>query len=123
MRESIVLVCGGRHYDDRDAVFRSLDRIRSTCGVYQVIQGGATGADRLADAWARARDIESITMKADWKSFGRKAGPIRNEEMLSLGPDVVLAFPGGRGTADMVKRAQRAGIRVLEPYTPPSPGA
>jgi hypothetical protein len=34
--------------------------------------------------------------------------------MLEYGPDLVVAFPGGRGTADMVRRAKAAGCEVLE---------
>ncbi|MEM9912925.1 MAG: hypothetical protein AAF922_19365 [Pseudomonadota bacterium] len=47
--------------------------------------------------------------------MGRAAGPIRNKEMLDEGcPDLVVAFPGGRGTANMVKQAQAAGVEVLD---------
>jgi len=52
---------------------------------------------------------------AEWDKFGRRAGPLRNEQMLREGkPDVVVAFPGGRGTAHMVRIAKEAGIDVLE---------
>ena len=45
--------------------------------------------------------------KADWDKFGRAAGPIRNAQMLREGkPDLVVAFPGGRGTANMVAQAK-----------------
>jgi hypothetical protein len=50
---------------------------------------------------------------AQWKKHGRAAGPIRNQRMLDKGkPDLVVAFPGGRGTADMIRRAERAGVPV-----------
>ena len=53
--------------------------------------------------------------EADWAKHGRKAGPIRNQRMIDEGrPDLVVAFPGGTGTADMVERARVAGIRVIE---------
>jgi hypothetical protein len=52
---------------------------------------------------------------ADWFSHGKAAGPIRNQEMLAMeAPALVVAFPGGRGTADMVRRARKAGVDVLE---------
>jgi len=52
---------------------------------------------------------------ANWAGLGRKAGPIRNQEMLDQGrPNMVVAFPGGRGTADMVRRARGAGVEVIE---------
>ena len=53
--------------------------------------------------------------RADWEGLGRKAGPIRNQQMLDEGkPDLVVAFPGGRGTANMMRIAREAGIEVIE---------
>jgi hypothetical protein len=50
---------------------------------------------------------------ADWNTHGRAAGPIRNQRMLDeVKPELVVAFPGGRGTADMVRRAREAGVNV-----------
>jgi len=46
---------------------------------------------------------------------GRAAGPVRNAQMLAEGkPDFVVAFPGGRGTADMCKQARARGVKVVE---------
>ena len=50
-------------------------------------------------------------IRLDWKKYGKKAGPLRNQQMLEEGkPDLVVAFPGGNGTADMVRRAKKANI-------------
>jgi hypothetical protein len=55
-----------------------------------------------------------VAVMADW-SIGRKAGPIRNQRMLDEhAPDLVVAFPGGRGTADMVRRARKSGVEVAK---------
>ena len=73
------------------------------------------GADTLGAEWAKAQGIPCEVYMADWEGLGRKAGPIRNQRMLDEGkPDLVVAFPGGRGTADMVRRARSAGLDVLE---------
>jgi hypothetical protein len=78
-----------------------------------IIHGGARGADSMAGEFANETGIEEIVFPADWKMYGRRAGPIRNQQMLDEGkPDLVVAFPGGRGTADMVGRARTAGIEV-----------
>jgi SLOG family YspA-like protein len=111
-----VLVCGGRDYgrtpDERRLVRAALDRLEN---VEVVIEGGASGADMLAAAWAEAHDVECETYSADWHKHGRAAGPIRNQRMLDEGkPDLVIAFTGGRGTTDMVTRAKKAGIEVIE---------
>lgn len=111
-----VLICGGRDYND----YRSMgivleDVIRGWGTITTVIHGGARGADALAGQWAREHNIPSVVFPAEWEKHGRAAGPIRNEEMLREGdPDLVVAFPGGRGTADMVRRSRNAGKPVLE---------
>jgi hypothetical protein len=113
MIEHRVLVCGGRHYADRRGVYASLDGLipRPTL----IIHGGANGADALAADWAAYRNVPRATFYADWEMYGNGAGPMRNEKMLREGePNLVLAFPGGRGTADMVRRAKAAGVRVIE---------
>lgn len=111
-----LLVCGGRDYADRENVFRALDELHREPGIAVVIHGAAKGADELAAEWAKARGIEQETYPADWKKHGRAAGPIRNGEMLrDSRPDALLAFSGGPGTADMVKKANAAGVPVLYP--------
>ena len=112
-----VLVCGGRDFADRDTVFRALNALAEKYGRLNVIQGGARGADRLALDWAlQAPSVQLSNYPADWQRHGKAAGAIRNQQMLDEGkPDLVLAFPGGRGTADMVRRAKAAGIPVRHP--------
>ena len=111
-----VLVCGGRHYADREKVFGQLDWLRDRYrekGLF-VIEGGAQGADRFARDWRADRLIPGRTFTAEWDRFGRKAGPLRNARMIAEGrPDLVLAFPGGRGTADMIAKAEAAGVPVI----------
>jgi hypothetical protein len=111
-----VLVCGGRDYRDFDAVCEALDAVAAKRGIAQVIHGAAAGADTLAALWAKTRKVEAIAFPADWKAHGRSAGAIRNRRMLAEGrPDAVVAFPGGRGTADMKAVATEAGLKVWEP--------
>jgi len=110
-----ILVCGGRDYDNWSAVREALD----THNPSVLIHGGASGADRLAGKWADVHGVPTIVFPANWRQ-GKKAGPLRNRFMLSEGkPDLVLAFPGGRGTADMVSVARAAGVAVHEPHPQP----
>jgi hypothetical protein len=112
-----LLVCGGRHYRDERSLRRVLDAALRT-GDLTLIAGGARGADRLARQWAVDRGVPCATYPADWDQHGPAAGSIRNQQMLDDGrPDMVLAFPGGRGTADMVERAHRKGVLVVN-YPP-----
>lgn len=106
-----VLVCGGRNFHDKGLVFAVLDKFKPDW----IISGGARGADSLAEQWARERNVGLSIYPAQWHVHGSAAGPIRNQEMLDLGePDLVLAFPGGRGTANMISLAQKAGVLAMK---------
>lgn len=114
-----VLVCGGRYFEDRTAVFAALDAIHAITPIGVIIEGGARGADRLAGSWARVREVSHWKVPANWKRDGNAAGMLRNGRMLEMcAPDVVLAFPGGTGTADMVRQAKAARVRVQAPCAP-----
>ena len=120
-----VLVCGGRDFEDTSLledvlsdVYWSLSHEEQQSFV--LIEGGARGADRLARNFLMQTlgldpDYHLATYPALWTIYGKKAGPIRNQQMLDEGkPDLVVAFPGGKGTADMVCRARAAGVEVKE---------
>jgi len=110
-----VLVCGGRDFDDAALVYATLDRIHRERGITGLIEGGARGADTAAYSWAKVHDLHDRTYRADWNKHGKAAGPIRNAHMLADGnPDLVVAFPGGNGTAHMKRIAREAGVEVLE---------
>lgn len=109
-----VLVCGGRAFRNRTMLDTVLDDLAERKPITLVIEGDADGADRLAGAWAYERDIALQVYPAGWSRHGRGAGPIRNKQMIVEGmPDLVVAFPGGRGTANMVRQAKAAGVPVI----------
>lgn len=108
-----VLVCGGRDYDNKIGVFSILGATHDTLGIQTVIHGNARGADSLAYDWARENGVEVIPCPADWEIHGKAAGPVRNQKMIQYKPDLVIAFPGGKGTKDMVDKAKREGIPVI----------
>jgi hypothetical protein len=110
-----VLVCGGRDYKDRKAVFNFLDNLQN---IAMIVSGGARGADTLAVEWAGLNNCPAIIYEPRWNLYGKAAGPIRNQAMLdNESIDLVVAFPGGKGTADMVRRAAAAGVKVVQPVT------
>jgi hypothetical protein len=111
-----VLVCGGRAYRDPRRVKAVMDKFHNSGeGIDVLIEGGAHGADRLARLWAQSEPVPIETYEADWENQGSFAGPARNARMLAEGkPDLVIAFPGGRGTADLVRKARKAGVEVIE---------
>jgi len=112
--EQRVLVCGGRNYNDARSLNMVLDAAHSANPIICLIHGAARGADALAADWAKQRGILTTAYPADWAHEGRKAGPLRNQQMLNSGkPHIVIAFPGGAGTADMISRAEAAGVPVV----------
>ena len=107
-----VIVCGGRSYSDRDTLFKALDWIHLKEPITTIVHGGCSGADNLAAQWAKEIGVRLEEHKANWKLYGPAAGPIRNREMAETFPNLVLAFPGGRGTEDMIRVAQNKGIET-----------
>lgn len=108
-----VLVCGGRNYYDRDILNLVLFEVVGLNDL--VITGGARGADALAFGWATENGRSNCVFPANWSLYRKSAGPRRNADMIRHGqPDLVVAFPGGPGTANMVKQAREAGIDVRE---------
>ena len=108
-----VLVCGGRDFAEPVKLRAKLDTLHRK-GMTVVIQGGAKGADYVAKMWAEDNGVNSIQVNAEWEKYGKAAGHIRNSIMLKQGqPDLVLATRGGRGTANMIKQANNAGVPVI----------
>lgn len=120
----IAIVCGGRDYHltpaDRD--------IMDALPITMVFHGAAPGADTGAAEWAASQDeswpgpVEVRPFPANWRLYKKQAGPIRNAAMLRAAQEeakargqilIVVAFPGGRGTADMLRKARSAFVPCL----------
>jgi len=108
-----VLVCGGRNYADSETINKVLDDFHNRVTIELVIHGAAAGADRLASQWAVANNVCQEAHFADWDTYGKAAGPLRNKKMILAKPDIVLGFPGGRGTDNMLSLAVKANIPTL----------
>jgi hypothetical protein len=135
---NVVLVCGGRNYgrvpantpthkleeaqdkadQERQMLFDFLDLLHKKRPITLIVQGYAEGADKLAHEWSVDRGVRSTGTKyritsSMWNKMGKGAGFIRNKKMRDEQlPDLVVAFPGGNGTANMVRIAERAGTNV-----------
>lgn len=113
----ITLICGGRnftgHYKFDEAM--KLLPFKPTL----IVHGGANGADTLADGWAKHHGIYPVRIDPLWGFYGNPAGSKRNQAMLDImNIQYCIAFPGGTGTADMIKRCINENITVWEPYKP-----
>lgn len=128
------LICGDRHWKDRDYLFARLDEMQELWGITEVIEGCWRGADRLAEEWAGDRGLPVRHFPAEWHIHGKAAGPIRNLNMLRMGlPFLVIAFhtqlQQSKGTRHMVESARREGVETFvfphshEGYRAPSHNA
>lgn len=112
-----VLVTGGRGYTAAGVVWAVLDIFDSQERIDIIVEGGARGVDQFAREWAITKGREVRTCKPDKTKdgAGNEAPKRRNSRMLARerqGLSYGLAFPGGTGTQDMVKKLLEAGVRV-----------
>lgn len=106
-----ILVCGGRDYNDPVTFADVMNKFDE---ITEIISGMARGADQMAYNYAKACRIPFRGFPANWSQYGLSAGYIRNMEMAESKPDLVVAFPGGKGTKNMVDIAKEKNIPVLE---------
>src|SRR5713226_7587092 len=124
-----ILVCVDRNWADYAMIRTALWNIAITMPdeypstFVRVINGAARGADRLSSYAAKSLGLGLKESPADWIKYSKAAGPIRNQQMLDEDPiDLVLAFHdeidwndlenAKGGTADMVRKAKKAGIKI-----------
>lgn len=106
-----LLVCGSPDFHDHKFVFATLDRIHAHRPIDTVIRGDRDGVDFWAGEWARAREI--FTVRQD---VHQEAHPevMRNQRLLAMRPDGVLAIAPDRWATDLVARARIEGLKVME---------
>lgn len=115
MNEQIrLLICGDRLWNDYELIKSYVLKYKPSV----LIEGGARGADTLAHQAARHYRVQIITYPADWKTYGKRAGPIRNQQMLKEGrPTIVIGFHDNlelsKGTKHMLGISMKAGIKTI----------
>ncbi|MFC5509336.1 hypothetical protein [Bosea massiliensis] len=131
------IICGGRSYgvmprnyeaDDytrlqklalreRERLSQILREAGPRLGVTKMVMGDQTGADSLAARWCEGNGMSFQVYPAEWEKLGTRAGPVRNLQMIKEEdpmPTICIAFPGSRGTRDMVKQAEGHFVRVIK---------
>jgi len=108
-----ICVCGSRYWKDKNYVEDKLDKLleyNEDLSKITILQGGATGVDAIAKAYAERRGISVVEYPADWDKLGKAAGPIRNEKMIA-DADIVVAFlqrgKENKGTKNALQCANR----------------
>ena len=109
-----VIVCGDRNWTDKEIIRRELKAYPKDT---VIIHGACRGADRIAGEIGKQLGFAIEEYSADWETFGKAAGHIRNKQMIDEGkPTLVLAFhsdiDNSKGTKNMLKQAEKAGIET-----------
>lgn len=113
-----ILICGSRNLRTTVEDIEHAHRVMGNGDIDLVICGDCpSGADQSALDWARKHGIGVSCHVAGWNKHGNAAGPIRNQAMIDMAPDLVIAFWDGKskGTLDTIRKAIVAGIRVVIP--------
>lgn len=108
-----LIIAGGRDYQLTTEDYAKLDEIHAKHHVTEELCGGASGADECGRKWADENEIVVRYFPADWKSYGKAAGPMRNRQM-AQNADAVALFPGNRGTTNMHSEAVAAGLVIFD---------
>ena len=101
-------IVGSRNYTDYETFKSAVSRVVEKEDITHVISGGASGVDKLAEKWAKDNNIQLIVFTANWKKYGKGAGPLRNTQIVEE-CDYMIAFPSksGRGTQDSIRKAEK----------------
>lgn len=107
-----VIIAGSRSIDDPGLVAAAVEASGFT--ITEVVSGAAKGVDTFGEEWAAVRGVPVKRFPADWKRYGRRAGPVRNREMAEYA-DALVALPKGesRGTRNMIDEARKRGLQVF----------
>jgi hypothetical protein len=116
-----ILICDSRTWTNRKLVEDTITNIKGYSDI-TFIHGGASGADNICSRVCKDNNIKQEVYIPNWKKYGKAAGPIRNQEMLNTGVDLVIAFCHGsivngeftpsKGTNDTITRAKSMDIKI-----------
>ena len=112
-----MIVAGGRNFNDKKLFTETMNKMLEKYNEPEIVSGHASGADSMAEEFALEHGLSLNVKAAEWKKYGRAAGPIRNKEMLDYIVEeqpVLVAFWNGssKGTLDMINRAKKANVDV-----------
>ena len=109
---TLVAVAGGKEANDVSKIIAHLDKVKAKYADVVLVHGGGPGAEKIAAGWAERNGVHQVVCKPDWDAHGRAAPFRRNDELLSLLPKGVIAFPGSGITDNLVDKARTLGIPV-----------
>lgn len=106
-----IAVIGSRGFNNYDLVCDELNPLLND--IELIVSGGAKGADTLGERWANENNIRTLIFKPDWNKWGKRAGFIRNTDIIA-NSDYVIAFWDGvsPGTLSSIKLSERSGTKI-----------
>ena len=106
-----VIIAGGRNINDFDLLLDAVEE--SGFDITTVVSGGATGVDHMGEIFAEEMNLKLTIWHADWKRYGRAAGPLRNQKMAENAQALIAIWDGkSRGTKNMIETATKMGLLV-----------
>ncbi len=108
-----VIIAGTRNFSDYPLMKDKLDRLRASIGVFEVVSGGATGADSLGERYANENELPLKIFPAEWNKYGKVAGYKRNEQMAQYAGACIVFWDGkSKGTEHMINLATQYGLKT-----------
>jgi hypothetical protein len=110
-----VIVAGSRSFNDYEHLEKTLDTLLQNKKFVEILSGGADGADKLGEQYAKTHGHILTVVPAQWSKHGKSAGPIRNKRMASMAEALVAFWDGeSKGTKSMLEEARKAGLEIRE---------
>lgn len=106
------IIAGGRDFEPTEEHEDWVVEILKKIGTSEVVSGGARGADKFGEEIAQALRLDIKTFPANWNSYGKRAGFLRNQTMAKYA-DSCIILPGGEGTKHMTVTAMKEGLDVF----------
>jgi hypothetical protein len=105
-------VVGSRGFNDYDLLKSKLNDIHLRKPITCIVSGGAKGADSLGEKWANENNIETLIFIPEWDKYGKRAGFLRNEDIIKNSDAVVAIW-------DEVSKGTQHSISLAKKYNKP----
>lgn len=117
MKAIKLAVVGSRTFNDRRLLEQKLEEIDSEKTIICVVSGGARGADLFGEEWAKKNGIETQIFYPDWERLGKKAGIVRNKDIVDNCDELIAFWDGiSNGTKSSIEMAKSQGKKVTIVY-------